>query len=413
MLGQKISSGGMGAVYRAFDEQNGEQIALKRLVNLRFANRFTIEARLLSQLRHPRVVRVIDHFADETGMYLVMQLVHGIDLARLLAERGSPGLPPAEAVAYAMQACQALQYVHAQQIVHRDVKPGNLILSGDGIVLVDFGIAREVSGQESGTVGVGTPRFMAPEVFGGGAVSPRSDVFGIAATLWTLITGEAPMYGRLTLPPTAMDVTLEVKNALYAGLEIIPERRIATVEGFAQALGAPLGRSEGVSLSLSVAQPAVSRPLLEAVVRTAAGVFDAASASIGLIERTTGELVYLAAWGAGAAEVVGVRLARREGIAGSVVASGQGEVVPDCKADDRFAVQIATGTGYVPNTMLVVPLKPSEEVIGVLSLLDRRDGGSYKAEDLVRAGLFADLALATLDLLPTESPRADTTIAQD
>jgi GAF domain-containing protein len=178
---------------------------------------------------------------------------------------------------------------------------------------------------------------------------------------------------------------------------MLPERRIASVEAFASALGASLEGGEGSSLSITAPDAAQSRSLLEAVVRTAAGVFHAASASIALLDAASGELIYKAAWGAGASEIVGVRLAQEEGIGGAVARSGQAEVVPDCKSDTRFAAQIASGTGYVPNTMIVVPLRSKGETVGVLSVLDRRDGGSYGAEDVVRAGLFAELAVTTLD----------------
>ena len=97
-------------------------------------------------------------------------------------------------------------------------------------------------------------------------------------------------------------------------------------------------------------------PLMEAIVRTAAGVFEAAASSISLKDRTTGELVYQSAWGAGAHEIVGVRLPPGKGFAGMVIESGQAEAC-DCRNDPRFAAQIAAGTGYVPYTMLVVPLR--------------------------------------------------------
>ena len=193
-----ISSGAMGAVFRARETDNGTEVALKRLTDLRHAARFEIEARLLASLRHPRVVRVRNYLQDETGQYVVMDLVEGVDLGDLLKREGQPGLPLGDAIEYARQACEALQYVHEQQIVHRDVKPQNMILGEDGIVLVDFGVARELGEEDDGTIGVGTPRFMAPEVFAGGVVSTRSDVFGLAASLWTLIVGKPPVYADPT-----------------------------------------------------------------------------------------------------------------------------------------------------------------------------------------------------------------------
>ena len=186
----------MGAVYRASTSRDGGEVAIKRLLDVRHAARFEIEARLLASLSHPRVVKVLDHSQDEEGLYIVMELVRGTDLGAQLKDRGHPGLPPTEAIEYARHACEALQYVHDQQIVHRDVKPQNMILADDGVVLVDFGVARAIGSDETvGTIAVGTPRYMAPEVFAGGTVSAASDIFSLAATLWTLMVGSPPRYG--------------------------------------------------------------------------------------------------------------------------------------------------------------------------------------------------------------------------
>ena len=396
-----ISSGAMGAVYRAADRSEETEVAVKRLVDVRHLARFEIEARLLATLRHPRVVRVIDYFADDSGQYLVMELVEGADLGGVLKQHGAPGLPVANAIDYVRQAAEALQYVHEQQIVHRDVKPQNLILGESGITLVDFGVARELGEEEiGGTVGIGTPRFMAPEVFAGGNVSPRSDVFGLAATAWTLLVGKPPVYADpAKLSELVPEVPPEVEETIKAGLEMIPERRVASVSAFATALGAPLARDSGASLAISVERPDAPKHLMEGIVRVAAGVFDAAAASIALVDRTTDELVYQAAWGAGAHEIVGVRMEPGKGISGSVVASSEGTAVA-CRDDPRFAAQVAAGTGYVPYTMIVVPLRRDDETIGVMSVLDRRDGGFFGPEDVDRAALFAELAVTALDMQP-------------
>jgi serine/threonine protein kinase len=399
---EPISAGAMGAVYRAYDIEADVEVALKQCTNPHHDQRFEAEARLLSSLQHPRVVRIIDHFAALSGQYLVMDLVRGIDLGVLIKQRGQPGLPVDQAIEYTRQTCEALQYVHDQQIVHRDVKPQNLILSESGVVLVDFGIARLLDEvEEQGTVGIGTPRFMAPEVFAGGNVSARTDVFSVAATLWTLLTGRPPVYADPTkLSSVVSGVTPELERTIAAGLEMIPERRVASVSAFAKALGAPLRTETGVSLAVSIDDPDASRGLMEAVVHTAAGVFGAAAASICLVDETTGELVYQSAWGAGAREIVGVRLPPGAGIAGMVVKSCFAEAVPDCRTDPRFAARIAEGTGYVPYTMLVVPLERGGRAIGALSILDRRDGRAYRNDDLESAGLFADLAVKALDVSP-------------
>src|SRR5947209_981899 len=310
---EPISAGAMGAVYRAIDIENDAEVALKQCTNPHHDQRFEAEARLLSALAHPRVVRIIDHFGVSSGQYL----------------------------------------------------------------------------------------FMAPEVFAGGNVSARTDVFSVAATLWTLIAGRPPVYADPTkLSSVAPDVTPELESIIAAGLEMIPERRVASVAAFAKALGAPLRTETGISLAVSIDDPEASRGLMEAIVHTAAGVFGAAAASISLIDQTTGELVYQSAWGAGARDIVGVRLPPGAGIAGGVVQTGVPAAIPDCRADSRFAASIAAGTGYVPYTMLVVPLLRGDRAIGALSVLDRRDGRSYAEDDLEPAALFASLAVKALDVTP-------------
>ena len=399
---EPISSGAMGAVYRAVDNQTGDEVALKQSTNPHFDQRFEAEARLLSSLQHPRVVRIIDHFSAPGGQFVVMELVRGIDLGVLLKERGAPGLPVGQAIEYVRQACEALQYVHDQQIVHRDVKPQNLILGEDGVVLVDFGIARTLDENESsGTIGIGTPKFMAPEVFGGGRVSPRTDVFGVTATLWNLIAGRPPVYAEPTrLSSINPEVTPELEHTIATGLEMIPERRVVSVAAFAMALGAPLRTETGVSLAVTLDNPDAPRSLMEAIVHTAAAVFAASASSICLTDETTGELVYQSAWGAGAREIVGVRLPAGAGISGGIVQSGVGEAIPDCRSDPRWAAAIAAETGYVPYTMLVAPLRRGGRAIGVLTMLDRRDGQSYHQDQLEQASLFADLAVKALDIAP-------------
>jgi Protein kinase domain/GAF domain len=390
----------MGAVYRAVDRESGQDVAVKRLLDVRHAARFEIEARLLASLSHPRVVKVLDHSSDEQGLYIVMELVRGTDLGALLKSDGDPGLTLGDAIEYVRHGCEALQYVHGQQIVHRDVKPQNMIQGDDGVVLVDFGVARALGAEEDqGTIAVGTPRYMAPEVFAGGTVSAASDIFSLSATLWTLLIGSPPRYGDvLKLDRIAPDLPPELKAALAGGLEMLPEQRIASAAAFAEAVGVPLTADRGHSLAHSLGRGPVRRRVMEAIVRTAAGMFDAAACSISLTDPVNKELVYEAAWGAGASEVVGMRLPPGVGIAGAVVESGEGVFVPECRKDPRFARQVAAGTGYVPYTMAVAPLIRDGKTIGCLAVLDRRDGGPYLREDLAKVHLFADLAVVALDL---------------
>jgi hypothetical protein len=397
LVEERISRGAMGAVYRA-RTGDGRAVALKQLVDPGQAARFEIEGRLLARLSHPRVVSVIEAVADGDSRFLVMPLVEGSDLNAILRDRGVPGLPVSEVLDYARQTGEALHYVHEQGIVHRDVKPHNLICGEDGIVLVDFGIAREeLPAGEAGTRAMGTPLYMAPEVLVGEELSSRSDVYGLAATAWTLFTGKPPAYDDPTpLAESVEGVSPAIEQALRAALQIRPERRLASVAALAAGLGVPLEGGEGRPLAISVSGSTVPSELLEAIVRTTAGVLGGAAASIALIDATTHELVYEAAWGAGAEEIVGVRLPAGQGIAGAVVASGSGVAIPDCRSDNRFAESVAAKTGYVPHTMVVSPLERAGVVIGTLSVLDRRDGEPYRPRDLEKARLFSELAVSTI-----------------
>src|SRR3954468_9328833 len=289
-----ISAGAMGAVYRAHRTEDATPVAIKRLLDTRHVARFEIEARLLATLKHPGVVNVVDYFTNSTGVYLVMEMIEGKDLAVVLEERGNPGLPVGEAIEYTRQVCEALQYVHDQQIVHRDIKPANLIDVPDdrGMVIVDFGVARQLGDADqvdAGTVGIGTPRYMAPEVFAGGTVSARSDVFSLGATLWTLLTGKPPVYGDPTkLTEVVAGATPGLESCLRDGLELLPERRTSSCVAFASALGLRLEEPQGESLvETALDRDDVEAQVLSAIVKAAAGVFEAAACSIALADPVT------------------------------------------------------------------------------------------------------------------------------
>ena len=396
----------MGVVVRAA-AADGTAVAIKRLHAPQQAARFEIEARLLARLSHPRVVRVLEYFVENGDGCLVMELVAGEDLRAHLALHGRPGLPVDEAVRLALEACEALAYLHDQHVVHRDVKPQNLVLSDRGVVLVDFGIAREATATREATVGVGTPAYMAPEVAAGGLVSPRADVYGLAATLWALLTGSPPPYGvREPVSAVAPGAGEALDGALRSALALDPAVRLPSVEAFARALGATASvTGGGDSLARVVDHPHLPAPLLARVARALAGLLDAAAVSFAFADETTGELVYEAAWGAGADDIIGSRLAPGRGLAGAALAAGEPIAVADCRKDPRWARDVARSTGYVPHTMLVAPLAPPGAPRGVLSALDRRDGTPYGAADTERARAAAELAvLALVNSAPPTQP---------
>jgi hypothetical protein len=382
-------------VYRARHLERGNSVALKQSRLPGLVQPWSVEARLLTSLRHPGVVSLVEHFEEPDGFYnLAMELVGGTDLARTLWDRGNPGLPLEDVLPWVRDACGALQYLHEQHVVHADVKPRNLVRDGKRVVLVDFGLAG--AEQEHSAARGGTPMFMAPEVFAGDTPSARSDVFGIAATAWTLLTGSPPVYGETRTLAGVPGLGEEIEEPLRAGLAFHPEDRIESAAAFAEALGAPVSLGQGASLAVSHKRLGARRGVLEAIVQAAAGTFEAAAASVALLYKDDQRLRYVASWGAGARETVGLKLPIGVGIAGSVIQNDRAEVVGRCHTDPRFDAALASRTEYVPYTMLVVPLRHEGKVIGVMSLLDRRDGLPYTTEDVRPVELLANVAAAAI-----------------
>lgn len=198
---RQLGRGGMGAVYEAVDERLSRTVALKeRLVVTDDLKRaFEREARLLANLRHPALPKVIDHFSEDDGQFLVMEFIPGSDLGELLQRRQRP-FSPTEVAAWADELLDALDYLHTHDppVIHRDIKPSNLKLTAQGkIVLLDFGLAKGTAGQmtrtTSGMSVVGyTLNYAALEQIQGERTAPRSDLYSLAATLYQLLTGRIP-----------------------------------------------------------------------------------------------------------------------------------------------------------------------------------------------------------------------------
>ena len=187
----------MGAVWLAVDKVLGREVAVKRLgmfpgggsLDLVRAER---EAKLAARLNHPHVVAVFDFVAEGDEQWLVMEHVAGTDLAAVTADDG--GLTPAEAAALLAQVAEALAAAHSAGIVHRDVKPSNILITADGTAkLADFGIARarDSTVTVSGSV-TGSPAYLAPEVAAGQPATEASDVWSLGATLYQALTGRPP-----------------------------------------------------------------------------------------------------------------------------------------------------------------------------------------------------------------------------
>jgi eukaryotic-like serine/threonine-protein kinase len=260
-LEELVGTGGMSSVYRAHDRILDRNVARKILherysSDAEYVERFRHEARAVAQLEHPNIVRVIELGAEDGRQFIVFEYVDGENAKELIGRRGP--LPVRDALQIALQAAQALAFAHKQGLVHRDVKPQNVLLNSDGRTRVtDFGIARELDVEvgltESGTV-LGTASYIAPEQARGERVDALTDVYSLGAVLFELLTGEVPFDGESFVavamrhvnepPPSAVegrpDVPLRVDAAVRKAMAKRREDRFGSMDAFAGELRACL-----------------------------------------------------------------------------------------------------------------------------------------------------------------------------
>jgi beta-lactam-binding protein with PASTA domain len=202
LVESRIAAGGMATVYRALDRRLDREVALKVMhdnlaVDDEFVYRFVREARAAARLSHPNVVQVFDQGADDGILYLAMELLPGRTLRDVLSERGA--LTPRESVSVLEPVLGALAAAHRAGIVHRDVKPENVILTDDGrIKVADFGLAGAITGPISSTATgelLGTVAYLSPELVSRGIADARADVYAAGIMLFELLTGKQPFTG--------------------------------------------------------------------------------------------------------------------------------------------------------------------------------------------------------------------------
>jgi predicted Ser/Thr protein kinase len=334
-----LGRGGMADVYAARDTVLGRAVAVKVLRDTANRDRFESEARTLAGLAHPGLVTVLDAGITDDQPWLVMELIDGATLADCCS---GVALDPQRVAALGAKLADALSYVHASGFVHRDVKPGNVLLAGDGrVLLADFGIARLVEGAPTVTdtgFTVGTAAYLAPEQVRGEPVTPAADVYSLGLVLLEALTGERAYPGataeaavaRLTRPP-AVPPTLprDWQNLLAAMTALDPARRLSP----AQLAGALRGLAHGMdapstTIALRGMQPStrlLTDPLARQVPPVAAqdghhdrpSVAERAAQTVAVTARAGGRLL----WVAGA--TIGVLL-----IVAVLVFSGHGTPKP-------------------------------------------------------------------------------------
>jgi eukaryotic-like serine/threonine-protein kinase len=250
-----LGSGGMASVLLCEDERLGRRVAVKRLhadSPLDVERRFKREARLGASLNHPNVVSVFDTATDDEGVLIVMEYVAGHPLSQLL--RHGP-LRPEEACRIVSDVGDALDHAHAQGVVHRDVKPGNVLIRDDGVPkLADLGIATAADDTRITRSGVvlGTAAYMAPEQLDGRGAAPASDIYALAAIAFEALSGKKPREGRTPMeiahsmatkgPPDLRDAwpraPAAAGKALRRGMALEPEDRPASARELARELAA-------------------------------------------------------------------------------------------------------------------------------------------------------------------------------
>jgi tRNA A-37 threonylcarbamoyl transferase component Bud32 len=256
----RLGSGAFGEVYRAHDSVLGRDVAVKRIRLEAFVEasqleevkrRFLREAQVAARLRHPNIVTTHDIVEKPATSFIVMELVQGQTLQALLQSRGR--LPLDETIALVTQAAAALDYAHASQVVHRDVKPANIMIEpGDHVKVMDFGIAKLETGANLTSTGsiMGTPNYMSPEQAKGQKVDGRSDLFSLGCVLYECLTGAKPFQGESVTailvkilteepPPVDFDATglpRELDGVLRRAVAKDPALRYASGKELVEAL---------------------------------------------------------------------------------------------------------------------------------------------------------------------------------
>ena len=233
LLGEQVGAGATSRVHAALDERLGRQVAIKLLdaglvgsADPAGRERFLREGPVAASFNHPNAVTVFDAGQDGSDLYIVMELVVGPSLAELLARRGPLAID--EATRIATQVLDALASAHAVGIVHRDVKPANVLLNADGMAkLADFGIAKRFDELEDsvtrvGTV-IGTPRYLAPEQATGASVTPASDVYAMGILLFEMLTGCTPFPGDSPIAVIAAQQSHPARDVRSLRPEVSPQ----------------------------------------------------------------------------------------------------------------------------------------------------------------------------------------------
>lgn len=248
----RVGTGGFGAVYKARDTHRKNRLVAIKAIELdtlsaaqaiEATDTFNRELNLLSNLDHPHLPAIHEHFIDATHWYLVMDFIDGEPLDEYLKQLPEPRLSLHDAADIGLQLCDVLRYLHHLEppVIFRDVKPANIMRTPGGrIYLIDFGIARRFKpGQTRDTTPLGSPGFAAPEQYGREQTTPRADIYGLGATLYFLLTGYDPATTPFNLPPILSlcpALPSALADLITSMLALDPQERPATIIAVQQEL---------------------------------------------------------------------------------------------------------------------------------------------------------------------------------
>ena len=269
-----LGQGGFGAVYRAWDINLKKACAVKENLDTspEAQRQFAREATILANLSHPNLPRVTDHFSiPGQGQYLVMDYVEGEDIESLLQRQGT--VPPDQAIRWVSQVADALKYLHTQQppVLHRDLKPANIRVTPEGqAMLVDFGLVKVYDPNLRTTLGARavTPGYSPPEQYGQGKTDPRTDIYALGATLYTMLTGQRPPESvqRMSLDTITsvhqvnVQISPQLSQAVARAMSLNPSQRYRSAAEFQAALTPPTPSISPKPASPPPVQPAFSAP---------------------------------------------------------------------------------------------------------------------------------------------------------